>query len=147
MGLLYLRPRQSEWKPQAARVKLPDSWRDTWNMSKTTDINEVEAASAPIALTTWPTLADGLWLHFTDNSSAEATLAKGSAKVTSMNTIAEFTWTTCASRRLYLWVDRVATADSAVAGEGAALGQSGPSSPSQDLRVPLVVPQLVGAKP
>ena len=71
----------------------------------------MEAASAPVALCTWPELTDGLWIHFTDNSSAEATLAKGSSKANGMNVIAEYTWTTAAERRLYLWADRVSTKD------------------------------------
>ena len=116
VGLLYLRPRDPTWVPQAARVCLPEKWRQTWQQDKSTDINEIEAASAPIALTTWPELTDGLWLHFVDNSSAENTLAKGSSRATSMNTIAEFTWRTAAERRLYLWADRVATGDNPVDG-------------------------------
>ena len=111
IGLLYLRPRERGWRPQATRVRLPDEWRASWQSTKTTDINEVEAASAPVALCTWPELTDGLWIHFTDNSSAEATLAKGSSKANDMNVIAEYTWTTAAERRLYLWADRVSTKD------------------------------------
>ena len=110
-GIVYLRPRQHSWVPQATRVRLPDHWRQTWLQDKTTDINEVEAASAPIALCTWPGLTDGMWLHFTDNTSAEHTLVKGSSRINGLNRIANFTWTTCARRHLLLWTDRVATAD------------------------------------
>ena len=111
VGLLYLRPRQQDWVPEATRVRLPDAWRKTWQQDKTTDINEIEAASAPIALATWPTLADGLWLHFVDNTSAQHTLARGSSRVTSLNRIANHTWATCAERHLLLWTERVATGD------------------------------------
>ena len=74
-------------------------------------INEIEAASAPVALATWPSLTDGLWLHFVDNTSAQATLTRGCSAVSSMNAIARHTWQRCAERRLLLWADRVATAD------------------------------------
>ena len=111
LGLLYLRPRDAAWRPQATRVCLPESWRSSWQSTKTTDINEVEAASAPVALATWPELTDGLWIHFTDNSSAEAALAKGSSKASGLNQIANYVWTTAADRRLYAWIDRVSTRD------------------------------------
>ena len=111
VGLLYLRPREAAWTPKAARVQLPDSWRNTWQQNKAVDINEIEAASAPIALATWPTLTDGLWLHFTDNTGAETTLARGASRASGMNTIAGWVAQTCADRALHLWVDRAATGD------------------------------------
>ena len=107
----YFRPRQNQWQPKAARVKLPDTWRHTRQAAKTTDINVTEAASASIALATWPELTHGLWLHFVDNNNAEQTLVKGSSSALGMNTIANYTWRTAAERHLYLWVDRVSTHD------------------------------------
>ena len=69
------------------------------------------AACAPVALATWPELTDGLWAHFTDNSGAEASLAKGSSKAQGLNEIAAYTWHHAATRPLSLWTARVATGD------------------------------------
>ena len=79
-------------------------------------VNEIEAASAMVVLSTWPQLTDGLWLHFVDNVAAERSLVKGSSKAEGLNTIANMTWTVAAARSLLLWVDRVSTKDNPIDG-------------------------------
>ena len=111
IGIALYKPRDSKFRPRATYGKLPAEWRDTWLQDKTTMINEVEAASAAVALATWPALADGLWLHAVDNTSAEATLVSGVSSVLGLNRISHYVWATARQRRLYLWATRVPTKD------------------------------------
>ena len=139
LGLLYLRPRDPSWKAQAAQVQLPETWRATWQTDKKTDINEVEAASAPVALATWPQLTDGMWIHFVDNTSAQSTLTRGCSSVTSLNSIARHVWQKCAERRLLLWADRVSTRDNPTDGLSR---QRAETHGEQWHMVPATIPEL-----
>ena len=53
-----------------------------------TDITEVEAIGPLLALQTWDTLSDGMWLHSIDNDGARGTLVRGSSSVQSLNALA-----------------------------------------------------------
>ena len=74
----------------------------------------MEAVGPLLALSTWPDLRNGLWLHFVDNTSAQGSLIKGSSSVRALNRITFCIWGLARRRELYLWVERVASKDNPI---------------------------------
>ena len=101
-------------RPVVTQVELPEVWRQRWQQWKTVDINEVEAVGPLIALSTWPHLQQGLWIHWIDNTSAQNTLVRGASSTEALNDIGQATWDETRRRRLYLWVERVPTKDNPI---------------------------------
>ena len=69
-----------------------------------------------MALTTWPELSDGLWVHFIDNEAARNALIRGSSSVCSMNMITSETWRLVRTRQLHLGMEGVSSEDNPLDG-------------------------------
>ena len=52
-------------------------------------------------------MKDALWLHFIDNSAAEASLISGSSRLDAADHIVGMTWELAGRRRLWPFFDRV----------------------------------------
>ena len=72
------------------------------------DIFLVEAVGPLLVLETFPNLVkDALWIHFIDNSGAEASLVSGSSSINAGDHIVGMTWDRISKRRLWPFFDRV----------------------------------------
>ena len=107
----WWQPRNPPWRPRVVQAEVPQHWREEWLRGRTGDIMEVEAAAPLLGLCAWPTLKEGLWIHFVDNTSAEASMIKGSSRATTLAGVVHTVWRQVWARRLYLWAERVATGD------------------------------------
>ena len=77
-----------------------------------------------MVLATWPRLLQNrLWIHFLDNSAAQAAYVKGSSTVLSGDLIVGHAWEAIARRRLLPWFDRVDSGSNPV--DGLSRGRSG----------------------
>ena len=105
-------------------------------MSAHNDIFELEAIGPLVILATWPNLmTDRLWLHFIDNTAAQASMVKGSSSVMSGDLLVGHTWDYIARRRVIPWFDRVDSKSNPV--DGLSRGdRSGPWSRVQQARLP-----------
>ena len=70
--------------------------------------------AAVLAFRTWPNLRNGLWIHFVDNEGAKFSMINGASSVLSLSPITHTIWKEARDRRLYAWIERVATADTPV---------------------------------
>ena len=107
--------------PVAAFSKVPTDIRSMWaSMANTEgyrDIFLVEAVGPLLLLVAFPRLMrNALWLHFIDNTSAEASLISGSSALEAADHIAGLTWELCGTRRLYPYFDRVESSANPVDG-------------------------------
>ena len=92
-------------------------WSAQHSITCRNDIFEIEALGPLIILATWPRLMrECLWLHFIDNSAAQAALVKGSSSVLSGDLIVGHTWEIIAKRRMIPWFDRVDSSSNPVDG-------------------------------
>ena len=105
-------------RPEAGHAMVPTKLRRLWMQStqertrseEPTDIFEIEAICPLVALCTWPrVLRVCLWLHWIDNSAAEATLMGGSSSVLSGDILAGQTWSRISKRLIWPWFNRVAS--------------------------------------
>ena len=108
-------------RPLAAFVQLPREVRMYWSacssLAPANDIYEIEAIGPLVVLATWPRLLQGcLWIHFLDNSAAQAAYVKGSSSVHSGDLLVGKAWELVARRRLLPWFDRVDTKSNPVDG-------------------------------
>ena len=112
-------------KPRAAFLQVPWMLRRLWALQSSRtfkgtdqrDIFEIEAIGPLLLLDLWPELFRSvLWLHFIDNSSAQAALARGSSTVESGDAIVGLTWERIVSLRCLPWFDRVASKSNPVDG-------------------------------
>ena len=108
-------------RPVAAYLKVPREIRTYWRSSDADsvrhDIFEVEAIGPLVVLATWPRLMQGRrWIHFIDNSAAQAAYVKGSSSVHSGDLIVGAAWNLIARRKLLPWFDRVDTASNPMDG-------------------------------
>ena len=109
--------------PLAAFMEVPTVVRDLWTRQRMTtwdeyrDIYEIEAIGPVMVLHLWPQLLKrALWIHFIDNSAAQASLVKGSSSVQSGDVIVGHTWQLVADLQANLWVERVHTKSNPVDG-------------------------------
>ena len=105
--------------PVAAYARVPKRIRNLWarmaEKREYRDIFLVEAIGPLILLTAFPRLLrDALWLHFIDNSAAEASLISGSSGLQAADHIVGLTWEIAGRRRLWPYFDRVASASNPV---------------------------------
>ena len=109
----WWQPRNPAWQPRLVQAEIPETWREGWAAQA---ITQIEACGPLLAFRTWKGLRNGLWLHFVDNEGAKFALIRGSASVLSLSQITHTIWCEARSRRLYVWVDRVASSDNPVDG-------------------------------
>ena len=105
----------------AAYCEVPDRIRALWarmaDKNDYKDIFLVEAIGPLILLTAFPKLLrDALWLHFIDNSAAEASLVSGSSRLDAADHIVGMTWELAGRRRLWQFFDRVESKSNPVDG-------------------------------
>ena len=104
----------------AGYLQLPGQVREVWSRSAMCgdhfDIFEIEAVGPALVLHNWMHLIPpgSLWIHFTDNEAALATLVKGSSSVLSGEVITAHTHALCARSGLWSWFDRVSSKDNPV---------------------------------
>ena len=108
-------------RPVAVFSFVPQRIRDLWSRMAAKpeykDIFLVEAVGPLILLTAFPKLLrDALWLHFIDNSAAEASLISGSSGLQAADHIVGLTWEISGRRRLWPYFDRVASSSNPVDG-------------------------------
>ena len=98
--------------PIAAFFFVPDEIRAMWaamaSKPEYRDIYAVEAVGPLLLLTAFPKVfKNALWLHFIDNTSAEASLISGSSRLDLADHIVGLTWQLCARRCLAPFFCRV----------------------------------------
>jgi len=99
-------------KPLALYTEVPDFMRDKWQMANSNNVRNdiffVEALGPLLLLIAFPNvLKDCLWIHFIDNTAAEASLIRGSSSVEGGDHIVGLTWTMIQKQRLWAYFDRV----------------------------------------
>ena len=103
-------------RPKAAFMMVPWLLRKLWALqtskmlrgSEQRDIFEIEAIGPLLILDLWPELLENcLWIHFIDNSAAQAALTRGSSSVESGDAIVSATWKRIVTVRCLPWFDRV----------------------------------------
>ena len=124
-------------KPLAAFLTVPREVRLLWTAQRNfspagqRDIFEIEAVGPLVILATWPGLLTGsYWIHFIDNTAAQASLVKGSSSVMSGDAIVGITWGMVAHQRIMPWFDRVDSKSNPVDG----LSRGRTTGPWQEVR-------------
>jgi len=107
------------WHPHYARPfavysEVPNEIRETWRVIQGSegfeDIFLVEALRPLLLLKAFPkVLRNCLWLHFIDNSAAEASLIRGSSSSDLGDHVIGLTWSLIQKHRLWAYFDRVST--------------------------------------
>jgi hypothetical protein len=103
--------------PVAAYTRVPQELRDLWSCGKSeyNDIFQVEAIGTMLILLAFPKLVRRcMWLHFIDNTAAEASLISGTSRSSSASHVVAYTWELCAKRQVWPYFDRVASASNPV---------------------------------
>ena len=105
------------WHPHRARplavyaevpLDLRRHWRTVSGTAGFEDIFLVEALGPLLLLVTFPQLLkECLWLHFIDNSAAEASLVRGSSASRLGEHVVGLTWSHIQHRRIWSYFDRV----------------------------------------
>ena len=97
--------------PLAVYAEVPEHVRQGWSVrvnGRFNDIFLVEAMGPLLLLLTFPKLfRDSMWLHFIDNSAAEASLIRGASSTDCGDHIVGLTWKLIMERRLWAYFDRV----------------------------------------
>ena len=98
--------------PVAAYTVVPDwirlMWSEMAGKDDYRDIYLVEAVGPLVLLVAFPKLMrNALWVHFIDNSAAEASLISGSSALDAADHIAGLTWELSGTRGLWPYYDRV----------------------------------------
>ena len=100
---------QHHLRPRAFQMDLPPSLLESWGSYKQ-KINQIEAVVPLICLMTFPNWAkNSFYCHFIDNTSALATMIRGTSKIDSLGNIADTTWTLLAQLRCHPWFEWVPT--------------------------------------
>ena len=103
-------------RPKAAFMVVPWLLRRLWALqtskvfrgAEQRDIFEIEAIGPLLILDLWPELLKNcLWVHYIDNSAAQAALTRGSSSVESGDAIVSATWKRIVEIRCLPWFDRV----------------------------------------
>jgi len=110
IGAAVWDPRRA--KPLALYTEVPSIVRDRWQKADGNEIRNdicfVEALGPLLLLIAFPNvLKDCLWIHFIDNTAAEASLIRGSSSVEVGDHIVGLTWTMIQKQRLWAYFDRV----------------------------------------
>ena len=110
IGAAVWDPRRA--KPLALYTEVPNIIRDKWQVADSNDVRNdiyfVEALGPLLLLIAFPNvLKDCLWIHFIDNTAAEASLIRGSSSVEGGDHIVGLTWTMIQKQRLWAYFDRV----------------------------------------
>ena len=96
-------------RPRAFQLDLPQSLRDSWGQAKQ-KINQIEAVVPLICLLTFREWAkDSMYCHYIDNTSALATMVRGSSNKESLGSIADLTWNLIAKEKCFAWFEWVPT--------------------------------------
>ena len=109
-------------KPLAVYMEVPERVRRHWSgyVDETGTYNDiflVEALGALVLLVTFPkVIKDALWLHYSDNSAAEASLIRGSSSLEHGDVVVGLTWSMIQSSRLWAYFDRVESKSNPVDG-------------------------------
>ena len=98
--------------PVAAFAHVPDvirqMWRSMAGVDEYKDIYLIEGVGPLLTLVAFPRLMrDALWIHFIDNTAAQASLISGSSAIDAAEHVVRYTWELCAMRRLWPYFDRV----------------------------------------
>ena len=99
--------------PLAVYTEVPKEWRDYWSEISLSggeyrDIYLIEALGPLLLLLTFPRhLKNCLWIHFIDNSAAEASLIRGSASKYHGDHVIGLTWLHIQMQSLWPYFDRV----------------------------------------
>ena len=98
--------------PVAVYCEVPNVLRDSWMIASGTrsyqDIFLVEALGPLLLLVTYPNLLRNcLWIHFIDNSAAEASLIRGSSSSRLGDHVIGLTWMQIQKRFIWSYFDRV----------------------------------------
>ena len=98
--------------PVAAFAFVPDSIRTLWGqmagVEGYSDIFLIEAVGPLLLMVAFPkVLRNCLWIHFIDNTAAEAALISGSSALDAADHVAGLTWEYISKRRLWPYFDRV----------------------------------------
>ena len=101
-------------RPLAAYAKVPVMIREQWRVIQSSvgfeDIFLVEALGPLLLLTAFPKiLSQCLWIHFIDNSAAEASLIRGASSSDLGDHVVGLTWSLIQKRLLWTYFDRVGT--------------------------------------
>ena len=98
--------------PVAACTLVPDEVRQMWCSLAEKQVYKgiflIEAVGPLLAPLAFPKLLrNALWIHFVDNSAAEASLINGSSSIDAGDHIIGLTWEIAAKRQLWPYFDRV----------------------------------------
>lgn len=107
--------------PLAVYAEVPDVIREQWRRVQRSDdyqdIFLVEALGPLLLLLTFPNVfKDCLWIHFIDNSAAEASLIRGASSSMLGDHIVGLTWANIQKSRLWPYFDRVESSANPVDG-------------------------------
>jgi hypothetical protein len=108
-------------RPLAVFAEVPAMVREQWrvfqNSKSFEDIFLVEALGPLLLLVTFPRyLRNCLWIHFIDNSAAEASLIRGASSSTLGDHVVGLTWSLIQKRSIWAYFDRVASKTNPVDG-------------------------------
>ena len=109
VAVAWWQPRTRAWRTRIVQAEVPTQWTRHWNASGH-NITQI----ALLAFRTWPNRRNGLWIHFVDNEGAKFSMINGASRVLSLSAITHTIWKEARDRRLYAWIERVATADNSV---------------------------------
>lgn len=100
--------------PLAAFTHVPPEIRELWSYHTGSeggrDIFMIEAVGPLLLLLAFPRIFRSvLWIHFIDNTAAEASLISGSSSLDVADHIVGLTWEKCCKRRVWPYFDRVSS--------------------------------------
>jgi hypothetical protein len=114
------------WHPHKSRplavyaevpVMIRNQWRIAQGSKKFEDIFLVEALGPLLLLSAFPkTLRNCLWIHFIDNSAAEASLIRGASSSDLGDHVIGLTWSKIEKQSLWAYFDRVSSSANPVDG-------------------------------
>ena len=99
-------------RPLAVYTKVSDHLRAIWAVSSNTseynDIFPIEAIGPLLLLTAFPNVMKNvLWIHWIDNTAAEASLISGTSSLAIADHVVGLTWELCGQRKVWPYFDRV----------------------------------------
>ena len=110
VAVAWWQPRTRAWRTRIVQAEVPTQWTKHLNASGHS-ITQIEACGPLLAFRTWPNLRNGFWIHFVDDEGAKFSTISGASSVLSLSAITHTIWKEARDRRLYAWIERVATAD------------------------------------
>jgi hypothetical protein len=119
IGAALWHPHKS--RPLAVYAEVPTLIRNQWRLAQGSkeyeDIFLVEALGPLLLLSAFPkVLRNCLWLHFIDNSAAEASLIRGASSSDLGDHVVGLTWAKIEKQSLWAYFDRVSSSANPVDG-------------------------------